>query len=132
MTSPEVIKAIQEHYPKYSKAAHSLANRSVETGVRRTVLAERIARGLPPTSENRRYPCRISCRLPESLYGEFNGAQAMFGYATTQDFLLFIVQAVVKIAKESAPAGGNDTDKGKEQMFNGILPQEVSKVNEPN
>lgn len=100
------IKAVQKFYPKYSKAAHSLAENGALTGLMRKPDAEAIAQATKqgkspealqaPQRDYHKHRCRVSCRLSEDAYGLFNEARERARFDTAQECLDFIVNGFIR------------------------------------
>ena len=101
--SPAFIREMQKKYPKYNKAAHSLASRPHETGV---TLYAPAARYIAGKKENRRLPCRVSFRCSEGVLGGLTRCRELLGFKTNQETMLFVVNWFLREMEKAAPTAG--------------------------
>lgn len=100
---PAFIREMQKKYPKYSKAAHSLASRPYETGITLTASAGRYIGG---KKENRTLPCRVSFRLSERNRERLTWAKELLSFSTDQALMDYIVAWFLREMEKAAPTGG--------------------------
>lgn len=101
--STEVIARLREKFPKFSKAAFSLASRPWETGLMLTPSASRCMTG---KKENRSLPCRVSFRCSPLTMERLTRCRELLGFDTYQETMLFIVTWFLREMEKAAPTGG--------------------------
>lgn len=101
----ERIKLIQTVYPGYNKAVDSYANRSHQTGVCRTPVAQRLAEAVGGIPVKRRKPCRVNAsqitvRLTHDERVALTARRVRLGYVTDQAFISELLRR--ELRKEAA------------------------------
>lgn len=99
------IKLIQTVYPGYNKAVDSYANRSDQTGVCRTTVAQRLAEAVGGIPVKRRKPCRVNAsqitvRLTHEERVMLTARRTRLGYVTDQAFISELLRR--ELRKEAA------------------------------
>lgn len=116
LSGKEVVKIIQQTYPKFNKAALSYAENFDKTGVTLTAKAKALLFETNPEykrkmGDTHKFKCRLSTRVTEEEYAQFNALREADGrFSTTQDFLKFIVMEYMRAndrysVYNPAPAG---------------------------
>jgi hypothetical protein len=116
LSGRDVVKIIQQSYPKFNKAALSYAENFDKTGVTLTSKAKTLLFESNPEykrkmADGHRLKCRLSTRVTEDEFCRFNALREEDGrFSTTQDFLKFIVTEYMKShgrysVYNSAPSG---------------------------
>lgn len=101
--SSEVIDRVQKKFPKFSKAAFSLASRPWETGVMMTPSASREMTG---KKENRSLHCRVSFRCSESVLSGLTRCRDLLMFKSYQETMIYIVEWFLREMEKAAPTGG--------------------------
>lgn len=101
LSGRDVVRVIQQTYPKFSKAALSYAENADKTGVTLTRGAREILLDMKPSGKKPRdthkLKHRLATRVTEAQYAKFNAIREADGrFSTTQDFLKFIVMEYVR------------------------------------
>lgn len=95
LPSSTLIRTVREIYPGYDKSLQSKCERTEEYGVE---LCEAGMEALilthaphlhktPPKPENRRRPCRVSCRLAPAEFEQLQLLISAKGFGTVQEYL---------------------------------------------
>ena len=100
LPAPTIAGAIKEIYPRFDKALLSKCEHPDDYGVRLFPKGMEAARALvpgwqPKKKENRKYQCRISCRMDEETYARLISQIRQDGFRTIQDWLLDHVLAYI-------------------------------------
>lgn len=98
ITSQDFIAQMQTAFPKYCKAANSMANRSEEYGVCLSPAAVRYLTGKP--RENRTRPCRFTFRLLTADSEAFTRARLKAGQ-TVQEAVEKAVLMYIKASEDT-------------------------------
>lgn len=101
--SSEVIARVQKKFPKFSKAAFSLASRPWETGVTLSASASRCMTG---KKENRSLPCRVTFRCSPLILSRLTEAKDQLSVSTNQELMGYIVKWFLEEMEKAAPTGG--------------------------
>lgn len=95
MSTREIVAAVKAEFPRFDRTLYVKAGRSQEYGIRLVDRAQEIVNGKPlktPRSHGKTgSPCRLSCRVEESIYGAVHKAVKRHGYAHIADYLIAII-----------------------------------------
>lgn len=102
-----MVKIVRRQYPRYDKHLQSKCERSSVYGVRLcddamdTLIKTYDPQEAKPKRkpENRKLPCRISCRMTVEDYNRLMDQVAAEGFQTTQDWLLSHIKRYLERAK---------------------------------
>lgn len=109
----EFISRMRQQFPKYSKAANSMANHPEQTGVCLTNAAQRVFNA--PRAPKRRRPCKYTFRLTEADAARFDAARAAHGHSAQQAAEAAVFLYIEKAAPgEATPETANKIKPPKE------------------
>lgn len=138
MTSHEIVTAVRDVYPKFSKAALSLGRRPLETGVCFTTKAAEIIDSLQGRqtpcerfSENRKKSIKFMCRLSPADAGRVKRTIKAHGFESVQEWLEALILNWEKESRSPAcktegrqGEGNYDTAPASENITNDLGGQE--------
>jgi hypothetical protein len=130
--SQVIVMTVKGEYPKFSRAALSLASRSYETGVTLTPRARELknAAERATTPHKRTLPKRVKsikfqCRMRENDARRVKNEMARHGLETTQELLeTLLLEWVEKAEKDPLGATNAERVKGEEKISKCPLPSE--------